>query len=231
MLYVVFFVQSMLGPEPIWPHLRGLLFRWQTFIAGCLALIAGGGTILATRNAANRQVRAADRQVRAAWSQTEAASRQTEAMWTMERRRIAREAYAFFEMIDAAMTAVLDDVTAARGMAAAIQQDGGSSNAAYAARKRIKKAGFSELRSACLRYGGQLVTLAFLRLDKEIDDFASKVFTIPTAMEPRPVGDHDDLHKQLDIIELQAKGLSEEVGPAKKRCLDLLRTMPGPDFP
>jgi len=38
-------------------------------------------------------------------------------------------------------------------------------------RQRVKRAGFVELRSALVRFGGPL-TAQFLQLDKEIEDFA-----------------------------------------------------------
>lgn len=217
------FVRSCLE-RSTWRHLTGELWEWQTLIAGVLALIAAGLTIRETRNAADRQVRAANRQVEAAWRQTEVVSHQTEAMRTIERRRIAKETYAFLEMMDAAMASVVDDVEAARGLAEGVQHDGRSTNEAYRVRTRIRKAGFVELRSPCVRYGGREVTGKFLDIDKAIDDFALQVSTLPTAGQPMLVGANKDLHEQLERIELQANGLREETGPEIKRLIALLIT-------
>ena len=211
----------MLGPEPVWPHLRSLLLRWQTFIAGCLALIAGVGTILMTRHAAAEQVGAAQRQ--------------TDEMRTMERRRIAREAYAFYAMMDAAMKSVLDDVGWARQKAGAAKP--GSVSPAFQARTRIKKAGFSELRTACLRYGSQQVTSTFLLLDQATDDLSSawKLSRVPLVIgSPGTVADvgaHVDLLAELNRIEALAKELRDKVGPGIEHCATLLAKTPGSDFP
>ena len=224
-LYVVLFVQAMLGPHPVWLHLRDLLFRWQTFITGCLALIAAGLTIRETRNAADRQVRAAGQQVRAA-------GEQTEAMRTIERRRIARGAYAFYAMMDAAMESVLADVEGARKMIAVHTADPGRDRPriAYEARTRVKQAGFSELRTACLRYGSQQVTPAFLRLDKAINDLssASKVPTV--GGNAGIIAVPEGLPEELDHIEALAKELRDKVGPDIERCTTLLAETPEPDF-
>src|SRR6516164_2865387 len=92
--------------------------HWQTLIAGGLALLAGIVTVWGTLRAANRQVKAAndaadrdikaakeaaDRQIAAAKEQTKAAQHQTAVTRDIERRRIAREGYAFHAMLEAAM--------------------------------------------------------------------------------------------------------------------------------
>jgi hypothetical protein len=202
------FVRSVLR-QPTWAHFSGLLWEWQTLIAGVGAVGAAVVTIRVTRRAAAEQVGAAERQ--------------TDAMRTAERHRIASEAYAFFTMMAGAMESVLDDVEEARKIRATT----GGPVSAYRARTQVKKAGFSELRTACLRYGGQMVTPNFLRLDKMIDDFSSVPkgdISANTAME---VG----LDQELDHIEVLAKGLRDEVGPGIDRCIKLLAETQEPDFP
>jgi hypothetical protein len=81
--------------EPFWQFIG----YWQTLIAGVLALVAGAGTVWATIISANREIAVAQ-------EQTKAAQRQTEVTREIERRRIARERYAFYAMLEAAMGAV-----------------------------------------------------------------------------------------------------------------------------
>jgi hypothetical protein len=80
------------------------IYDWQTLIAGSLAgvlaLVAAFLTIWATIKSANREV--------------EAAKAQTESTLLVERRRVAREGFAFAAMLEAAMKAVLDDIETAR---------------------------------------------------------------------------------------------------------------------
>ncbi len=150
----------------------GWIYDWQTLIAGLLALLAGGVTVWGTLRAANRQVKtandAADRQIRAATAaadravaaakeQTEAARNQTEVMRDMERKRISLEGYAFHAMLEAAMAAVVKDVAAARKLPGPNPRGHGDpySIHAYAVRQRVKRAGFTELRLAFVRFGGQ----------------------------------------------------------------------------
>jgi hypothetical protein len=92
-------------------------------------------------------------------------------MLRLDRRRIASESYAFLATIKAAMKSVIDDVQAAQNI---VEEIGFTALNAYIAGQRIKKTAFSDLRSTCLRSGGQL-TEPFLRLDKEIDIFAGQV--------------------------------------------------------
>jgi hypothetical protein len=195
------------------------LWVWQTLIAGVLALIAAVGTIWATRRAAAEQVGAAQRQ--------------TDAMRTSERRRIAREAYAFYAMMAAAMESVLDDAKEARKIAATAASAVGSSPIGYAARTQVKKPGFSELLVACLRYGGQRVTPGFLRLDRAIDDFGSapKVFASPMGGKSELVGAVEGLNEELGHIEALAQALRDEVGPGIERCTALLAETQESDFP
>jgi hypothetical protein len=213
------FVRSCLE-QSTWKHLTGELWEWQTLIVGVLALIAGVGTILTTRHAAAEQVGAAQRQ--------------TDEMRTMERRRIVREAYAFYVMMDAATESVLADVEGARKMIAASTAEPSRDRPriAYEARTKVKQAGFPELRTACLRYGSQQVTSAFLRLDKTINDLssASKVRPHWLGGNAGMIGEPEGIPLELDHIEALAKGLRDRVGPRIERCGTLLAETPEPDF-
>jgi len=161
---------------PDYTGLCKLLYDWQTLIAGGLALFAGVVTVCGTLRSAKRQVKAtndaADRQITAAQEQTAAAQHQTAVMRDMERRRISREGYAFYAMLEAAMGAVIEDVGVARKLPPGDAPTQNSAEA-YAVRHRVKRAGFAELRSAFLRFGGA-DTAKFLKLDKEIEDFAGQ---------------------------------------------------------
>jgi hypothetical protein len=86
---------------------RQFIDHWQTLIAGVLALAAGVGAVWATIKSANREIAAAR-------EQTKAAQRQTAVAREIERRRLAREGYAFHAMLEAAMEAVIEDIQAAR---------------------------------------------------------------------------------------------------------------------
>jgi hypothetical protein len=187
------------------------VYQWQTLIAGVLALVAAGLTIRATNNAAAREVAAAQEQ--------------TAVILRVERRRIARESFAFFATLEAAMGAVMDDIESARAIFAGQSQDSQAvSVPAYAARQRVKKTAFEDIRSACLKFGGQL-TAPFLRLDKEIDNFSSQTTLMPTAGEHVRMGANAGLLDQLSSIELQANALREEAGNGMKRCTEMLAEM------
>ena len=112
-------------------------------------------------------------------------------------------------MMNATMVSVIDDVTKARKIATGGIPAAGGTELAYQARRRIHKAGFTELRSACLRYGDKQVTPLFLQVDKEIDDFASKVWCSQTGV-PKMVGDLANILGELDRIEEQANTLREK---------------------
>src|SRR6516164_5202121 len=130
--------------EPLWQFID----HWQTLLAGVLALVAGAGTVWVTIKSANREITAAQ-------EQTKAAQRQTAVTREIERRRIAREGYAFHAMLEAAMGAVIEDVQAARKLPSPNPTDTAAySVQAYAVRRRVKQAGFNELRNAFLRFGG-----------------------------------------------------------------------------
>jgi hypothetical protein len=91
-------------------------------------------------------------------------------------------------------------------------------------RQRVKRAGFTELRNAFLRFGGPL-TAQFLQLDKEIEDFAGQSMTAfnPASGFPmQPIGVNAGLREQLNRIEQQAIELREEAAGGMKRCRDEL---------
>jgi hypothetical protein len=198
------------------------LYDWQTLITGILALIAAFGTIWATIVAANREIAAAQEQTRVAQEQIAVTLR-------VERQRIARESYAFFAMLEAAMGAVVEDIEAAGEIFAAETQRIGESTRAYEARQRVKKTAFAELRSACLRFGGQLTT-PFLCLDKAIDDFAAEWITVPSAGEPLRKGTNAGLGIQLQTLKLQADALRKQAHEGMTRCTAVLADMKGSDF-
>src|SRR5277367_6056689 len=133
-----------------------VLGYWQTLIAGGLAVAAAGVTVWTTIWAANRDVASAR-------SQIEAAAR-------LQRQRIATEKCSFFAMLDAAMVTLADDIEAARELAKDDWDEVAMTRLGYEARQRLKKTGFSDLRSAFVKHGGSL-TVPFLRLDKDIDKY------------------------------------------------------------
>jgi multidrug efflux pump subunit AcrA (membrane-fusion protein) len=159
--------------DPLWQFVD----HWQTLAAGLLALVAAVGAVLSTLAAANRQIKAAneaaDRQITAAQGQTQASQRQTAVMREIERRRLAREGYAFHAMLEAASGSVIEDVEAARNLPPPPDLGSSYSVEAYAVRQRVQRTGFAELRNAFLRFGGPL-TAQFLQLDKEIERFAGQ---------------------------------------------------------
>jgi hypothetical protein len=85
--------------SPFWQFVD----HWQTLITGVLALIAGIGTIWAT-------IASAQREIAANQAQSKVAQDQLATTLRLERRRVVRESYAFFAMVEAAMGATLSDV-------------------------------------------------------------------------------------------------------------------------
>src|SRR5216683_3614609 len=83
-----------------------ILDHWQTLTAGILAVSAACLTVWATIRSANREISAAQKQTAVAQDQIDMTLR-------MERRRIARESYAFYMVLGAAMGIVIDDAAAA----------------------------------------------------------------------------------------------------------------------
>jgi signal transduction histidine kinase len=220
--------------EPFWQFVD----HWQTLIAGGLALFAGVVTVWGTLRAANRQVKtandaadreikattdAANRQITAAQEQTAAAQYQTAVTRELERRRIAREGYAFHAMLAAAMSAVIADVEAARKLPAPTST-GGETREAYVIRQRMKRAGFAELRHAFLHFGGTQ-TAEFLQLDKQIEDLAAQCSTPINPGSGFPmssVGRNEGLFEQLDLIEHQARELLDHATGGIKLCREEL---------
>ncbi len=85
------------------------LYDWQTLIAGFLAVLAAAATIWLT-------VRSANREIAASQEQTAVAQRQIETTLRLERRRAAREGYAFHATIWAAMERVLLEASEAESI-------------------------------------------------------------------------------------------------------------------
>jgi hypothetical protein len=200
--------------------LISIIDHWQTLIAGLFALAAGVGAVLATIKSANREIAAAQ-------EQTKAAQRQTAVTREIERRRIAREGYAFHAMLEAAMGAVIEDVEAARNSPPPATGDTYSTQA-YAVRRRVKRTGFNELRNAFLRFG-ETQTSQFLQLDKEIEDCAGQWMPSTPHLGPSgavipqpPVGFNAGLEEQLARIEQQANELRQHAAGGMKLCRDEL---------
>jgi hypothetical protein len=183
----------------MWAAVYEWFDHWQTLIAGLLALLAGVGTVWGTLIAANRQVKAAQRQ--------------TEAMRDQERLRITWEGYAFHAMLEAAMSAVIEDVAAARKLPTPPTREAHSPQA-YEMRQRVKRAGFAGLRGAFLRFAGPLTE--FFRLDKEIDDYSSQWilrWSSTNAGANQKLGLNSGLLEQLGSIEQQAIALCGTKSP------------------
>lgn len=189
-----------------------------SIIAGVLALIAG---ILAYRAG---RIQATETRL-AAIMQVAPAQHQTAVTREIERRRIAREGYAFHAMLEAAMGAVIEDVEAARKLPppSSSSRDNMYSAQAYPERQRVKGAGFAELRNAFLRFGGPK-TPQFLQLDKEIEDLAAQAMTTYNSADgfPIPIGVNAAFSEQLDRIEQQAIVLRDHAVGGMKLCRDEL---------
>ena len=205
--------------EPLWQFID----HWQTLTTGMLALAAGVGAVWATIKSANREIAAAQ-------EQTKAAQHQTAVTRDIERRRLAREGYAFHAMLEAAMGAVIDDVQAARKLPGPGPTGPATDSVqAYAVRQRVKRAGFNELRNAFLRFG-ETRTSQFLQLDKEIEDFAGQCMPSPpmhlgpagVVIPQPPVGINAGLEEQLARIEQQANELRRHAAGGMKFCRDEL---------
>ena len=201
--------------EPLWQFIE----HWQTLIAGLLALAAGVGAVWATIKSANREVVAAQ-------ELTKAAQRQTAVVREVERRRVARERYAFHVMLEAAMGAVIADVEAARNLPPPGRLAAGNTVQSYAVRQRVMRTGFTELHSAFLHFGGGVgggvLAAQFLRLDKEIEVFAEQTSFNLTTGAPTSLGLNAGLPEQLDSIEKQAIKLCGKAATGIKLCRDEL---------
>jgi hypothetical protein len=117
-------------------------------VAGLLAVLAGAGAVWATIASAKREVTAA--------------RDQTEAARVLERRRVAREALAFYSMLGASMLAIRFSIDAIRSR--------GLNAGAFYWRQTVDTKAFPELRGAFLQFSGPL-TFDFLRLERDIDRF------------------------------------------------------------
>ena len=138
-------------------------YDWQRLAAGLLAVLAAGGTIWAT-------MRSAGREIAASQAQTAVAQKQITTTLRLERRRAAREGYAFYATIWAAMERVLLEASEAKSIfLSAGASERKASKVAYKARQHFSKGAFPELRAACVRYGGR-ITRDLLEL-KEISTF------------------------------------------------------------
>jgi hypothetical protein len=181
--------------------------HWQTLITGVLALVAGIGTIWAT-------IASAQREIAANQAQTKVAQEQLATTLRLERRRVVRESYAFFAMVEAAMGTILADVREVREI---IVQN------PTAARQGVHKAAFAELRNAFLRFGGTM-TAKFLDLEREIDDYSVQFVEIPTQFAGvlTRVGNSVGLSDQLNKIELKAADLRDEAAQAMKKASAVL---------
>jgi uncharacterized protein YfiM (DUF2279 family) len=196
--------------EPFWQFVD----HWQTLIAGGLAVVAGAGAIWGT-------IRSANREIAAAQEQTKAAQRQTAVTREIERRRIAREGYAFHAMLEAAMGAVIADVGAARELSRS-DFSPVPGIVTYQVRQRVKRAGFAELRGAFLRFGGPN-TAQFLQLDEEIEDFAGQwEMGLSGGVSTRFGLNAGELEKQLARIEQQALALRDHAASGMNLCRDEL---------
>lgn len=181
---------------------HGWLYDWQTLITGFLALLAGFFTVIAAR------------------IQVKAAQHQTDLMRDVEERRLASEAFAFHTMLEAAMGNVISDVEAARQFQISDRQP--RSAEAYKVRTSIKRTGFSDLKNGLMRLGGSLAE-PLLRLDSEIEHFASLVYTsINTNGLTIHMGENQGLSDHLDRIEQQANVLRYEAGRGMKLTCERL---------
>jgi hypothetical protein len=190
--------------------------RWQTLIAGVLALLAGFGTVAATMIIARRQITAsreeADRVIAATRAQTEATFKQTEATVRLEDMRKASEALAFYVMLEAAMARVLAEAARARRTyLPVLTQTAGLSLDGLVVRQCITKGAFAELRAACVRQGTDL-TGEFLDLEGEIDSLAAQYEDRPTVTQGVTIrmGKLAGLDEQLASIERKANALREK---------------------
>jgi hypothetical protein len=189
---------------------------WQTIIAGILAVLAAVGTIYFTNKAARSQVQAAR-------EQTAAAKEQTKAGLRMERRRVAKQLFAFLHMLDAALAGVIDDIKAARELFASAPKTEPHSQVAFEVRQRIKKTGFPDLRGAMIGCGGFL-TAPFLDLEKAIDLFSERyIETTPTGHGNQiKKGETAKILEQLSSIETQALNLRTLSEEELQRCNKVL---------
>jgi hypothetical protein len=191
------------------------IYRWQTLIAGLLALAAAGWAVRVTMSTAKHQIDAAreeaDRMIAAAREQTSVTVEQTHMTVRLQRMRATSEAKAFNAMLEAAMARVLAEAAWARAnYPQLLTETAGASADALLVRTCITKGAFAELRTACVRQGSPL-TAEFLDLEREIDSFALQSGErLTDASLPIRVGKHAGLGEQLAVIEAKATGLRKK---------------------
>jgi len=187
---------------------------WQTLIAGGLAVAAAAATIIATVKTANREIAAAQ-------EQTKTAQKQIETTLSLEQKHLARDSWAFLVALDAAASRTLEDIRAAREKVPRPATIAFSPDA-YHARQQLKNPAFLELRSACIRVGGD-VTPLFFSLDKEIELFAAGWREALSASGmPYKTGEMSTFHAQLDSIEKLAERVRDEAASGIARCRERL---------
>jgi hypothetical protein len=191
---------------------------WQTLATGVLAVLAAFGTIWATVQSANREIKAANDQVAMA-------RRQIETMLILDRKRDATERSRFLIALGAAARAVIASVAMARQMVPPGPPAAAPTPLAYQGRQRVLCPLFSDLRGACVRLGGD-ITLLFVTLDQDITAFSAN--WIPdqsiNGLAHR-VGDTQSFHSELDRIENMAKALLDTSGLQNERCEDELQSL------
>jgi hypothetical protein len=182
-----------------------LAYDWQSLVAGILALGAG---VVAYCGAADQAKVARDQIAQSQKS---------------ERRRIARESHAFAETLRASTALVVEEAGEALKLFPNVPPgDPGQSPEAYAARQRISKTGFSDLRVAFIRLGGEL-TEQFFRLNAQIDHFADQWMTPSrTTSDMIRFGKHYGFNDQLNQIIQLARSLEEEAVKQKQRWNEIL---------
>jgi hypothetical protein len=132
----------------------------------------------------------------------------------LERRRAASESYAFHAMLLAAMKRVLEEADEAKELVVGSHPTDGPSVEDHQARTHLTKIGFTELRAACVSYGGRL-TEEFLELEIKIDNFASKT---EQTSDHRRVGKHAGLEDDIADIEARAGRLRGEAAAEMKNA-------------
>jgi len=197
--------------SPFWQA----VYDWQTLIAGILALLAAFGTIWATIISANREISAAQNQMAVA-------QRQTRLTLALDRRRVARESFAFLSMMDAVMSNLIEDVAAACQLLPDNLSPDLYSHHAFDARHRLSKTGFADLLTATVSVASPLAS-EFLRLDRMIDDFASQILIEGTARDPQRLGSNAGAKEQLSNIETAAASLHRKAAEGMKRCQEVIK--------
>jgi hypothetical protein len=171
-------------------------YDWQTLIAALLALLA-----------AMLAIRAANQQIAVALAQMDTTLR-------LERMRAAREGSAFYAMLAAAMSRVLAEGPQPRAPRPPTLSGSPDDN-----RSPFSKSAFSELRGACVRYGGH-TTASLLELESDIDNFAMR-------LKLKPKGYAVLAQDQLPVIEAKALHLFDEAFAGIKR-MDAVMAEPEP---